>query len=919
MDGTLLFREDFGGNNPSDPAVSRTPVSGMSSGYTQIYKLQTSDPGADMSAGSYLVAKRGYRNSSIPTYSVWHIMDDHTSFGDTTRGYLLEIDGRGSGNDVFFSTTISDLCAGSRLTFSAYVANLTTAGQYNAWRDRNYVHPKLSFILTDPTTGIQLARYNTDTISHDWGNYPKSWRETANWQLVGMNFTVPTGVNSIKLSICNNAGGSSTGNDFALDDIEIRLCLPPVTISGKAEACENANTSLIADFTNYGTLTEPLEYKWFYSSDSLTWTELSETSSQLSRIATEQTAGWYQVAVSGAGNITNPNCRSLSEPFRLNVNVCTLPESDLCIDGPLIFREDFGGNNPNDPMVGKNPMTGIYVRYKQDTKYSKELSDWHYIIAKEGYSNNHFWHVMDDHTYPNDKTRGYLFEANSICGTGAKLFIFQKEIKGICAGMELSFSAYVANLVTAEQFIQIRSAPFDGYPKYSYPYLNFFVTNAHTGEQLARYWTDSIGHDWSLYNTPDSWQYSAHWQLKGMKFIVPDGVDKIQLTIINSYTSAYSYTKGNDFALDDIEVHLCSNVEYQTFDTIVCDTILPFTWHGIEWTKADTIGKLFKDITGADSVYAVCTLNTYHCPHPPVSITKDTTICDTLYQVTLHGTTYPIIPTVQYTLTDAYGYDSVYYTWNINTYHCPYPPILVVSDTIVCDTIDAVSWRGKSTELSIEIRDTLFDVYGFDSVYYVLNISIEQCCPDIQILTCDTTICDTLLPFTWIINERKFVFEQVESQEISIPYGKWENCIDSIYILRLDTIHCERLYDIIVNKYNWQLLCNNVRVHELFPNQTPIGYQWYKDGIAIPNATEDDYSEQNELQGIFQLRVTLTNDQTIWSNTLTINAPQQDAPLQKTIYDAYGKSIPEEQINRGIYLIRYEQADAVWIEKIFIP
>ena len=69
MDGTLLFREDFGGNDPNDPRVSTTPVPGMSSGYTQIYKLQTSDPGIGMGAGSYLVAKRGYRNSSIPTYS----------------------------------------------------------------------------------------------------------------------------------------------------------------------------------------------------------------------------------------------------------------------------------------------------------------------------------------------------------------------------------------------------------------------------------------------------------------------------------------------------------------------------------------------------------------------------------------------------------------------------------------------------------------------------------------------------------------------------------------------------------------------------------------------------------------------------------------------------------------------------------
>jgi hypothetical protein len=237
-DGILLFREDFGGNDTSDPAVGHTPVSGMTSGYQQVYTLQTSDPGTGMGAGRYLVAKRGYRNSSNSNYSVWHIMDDHTHFGDTTRGYLLEIDGLGSGNDVFYSTVIDGLCAGSRLTFSAYVANLTTAGQYNGWRNRNYVHPKLSFVITHPVTGAELARYTTDTISHDWSNYPKSWRETADWQLVGMNFTVPEGIDSVRLSIRNNASGSSTGNDFALDDIEIRLCLTPDTILTDTTVCD---------------------------------------------------------------------------------------------------------------------------------------------------------------------------------------------------------------------------------------------------------------------------------------------------------------------------------------------------------------------------------------------------------------------------------------------------------------------------------------------------------------------------------------------------------------------------------------------------------------------------------------------------------------------------------------------------------
>jgi len=923
--GTLLFREDFGGNDPEDPAISRAPVPGMSSGYTQIYKLQTNDPGTDMGTGSYLVAKRGYRNSSLSDYSVWHIMDDHTHFGDTMRGYFLEIDGKGGGNDVFFSTTMNDLCAGLRLTFSAYVANLTTAGQYEAWKnERPYVFPNLSFVITNPATGAEIAHYETGNIDHDYDNYPKSWRESANWQLVGMTFPVPDGINSVQLSIRNNAGGSSTGNDFAIDDIEVHLCYPEGEIDGEHEVCVGASAQLEALWEGTGEMNEPFVCRWWYSKDSITWEEINGISTFILTIPVVQLcdSGWYKAAMAGVeGDIESVNCRTVTKPFHLTVDDCPMPPTALCMDGTLLFREDFGGNDPSDPKVSTNPISGISNSFIQDADYDYgRLGTWHYIVAKEGCpdSDFHSWHIMDDHTYPNDVMRGYLFETNSHVSYNGINYLFQKEVGGLCAGMELSFSAYFANVETARAFQRV---PF---LSYSYPRFAFVVTNARTGEQLARYNTDTLGHDWSLYNMPDSWQYSAQWHLKGMRFTIPEGVDKIELSIIDNPTT-YGYAEGNDFALDDIEVHLCSNAEYHTFDTIVCDTILPFTWHGIEWTKTDTIGKLFKDVTGEDSLYVVCSLNTFHCPYPPVSITKDTTICDTLRQLILHGTTYPIIPTLQYTLTDAYGYDSVYYTWNVNTYHCPPTPTIIILDTILCDTIDEVFWHGKSTDVFVEIHDTLWDAYGYDSVYYLLNISTEHCCPDIQTITRDTIVCDTLLPFTWLMDEHSFVFELAETQEISLPHSKWENCIGKTYTIRLETIHCERLYDIIVNKYNWQLLCNNARVRALFPNQTITGYQWFKDGMAIPNATEDDYSEQNELQGDFQLRLQMNEGTYVWSRTLTIQPAQNQAPGRVRIYNHNGylfyqaeeTTIPS--LPQGLYILQIEQNGEQHVEKKIVP
>ena len=1485
--GTLLFREDFGGNDPSDPAVGRTPVSGMSSSYQQIYTLQTSDPGAGMGSGCYLVAKRGYRNSTINTYSVWHIMDDHTYFGDTTRGYLLEIDGTGRGNDVFYSTEIQGLCAGSKLTFSAYVANLTTAGQYNGWRNRNYVHPKLTFVLTHPQTGAELARYNTDTIAHDWSLFgtPSAWKYTANWQLVGMNFTVPEGVDAVRLSIRNNASGSSTGNDFAMDDIEIRLCTPPVFIDGETEVCENAETVMRAEFANDGTFAEPLAYKWWFSADSLTWTELSETTNVLT-LPNRQKAdsGWYRVAVSGAGNIESINCRAMSEPFHMTIieceppepilctsgillfredfggnnpsdprvsttpvsgmtysqststmgsgvymvtksgycngdttgwtipgadratkrsqwyiqddhtypndytrgyfmeidgkggnqqfyqteinglcegieltfsayvanvftwfqydwytknrgpviapclkfvltnpqtgetlaekntqeipfdealpaltdwqyssawhlvgmnftvpvgvnairlsiynnvtngngndfaiddievhlcmtpdtiltdttvcdttrqirwrektfaiadtlrdtlfstcgfdsiyyvmhvekehcehalctdgillfredfggnnpsdpkisttpvpgmsytqattdvlgsmgagkylvtkqgycngngtsqwhlqddhthlgdltrgyfmeidgragsdafyrttidhlcegieltfsayvanvmtwgmyvgrpgmyayprlkfvltdptsntelatydtgdipfdstfigdnmcwqqsvewrlvgmnftvpvgvetvqlsiynNVsnsngndfaiddievhlcmtpdtirtdttvcdtidqiawrgkeyaivdtlrdtlfstcgfdsiyyilhvetehCEVPEPPFCMGGTLLFREDFGGNGPSDPMVSRTPMPGISSIYQQDYNYSAgRLAGMHYIIAKQGHpdSDFHAWHIMDDHTCPNDPTRGYFFETNSRANSYYTNYIYQKEVAGLCAGMELSFSAYFANVVTAREF---KTVPFWSY---SYPKFVFVVTDARTGEQLARYNTDTIGHDWSLYNIQDSWQYSAQWHLEGIKFTIPEGVDKVTLSIIDAPTQ-YGNAEGDDYAVDDIELHLCSNVEYQTVDTTICDTLLPFSWRGIEWIKADTIGKIYKDAQGNDSLYLVYSLRTIHCPYPPVSVSQDTTICDTLSQIKWHDKLFPITHEIHDTVYDAYGYDSAYYTLRVAIYHCPYPPVTISSDTTICDTLSQIAWRDKIYAVASELRDTLYESYGADSVYFVLNISTQSCCPYMIRGTEHYYTCDTLMPYIWHGFGDSAVIAEEGEHIIEIPSKRWPDCIAYRITVILNVEHCERkvLYPIIVNKYNWQLLLDNVKLRQFFLDRTALTYQWYKDELPVAGATDDDYSEQNELHGRFQLRIELDGNQTIWSNILEINTEQAaPLPVHVRIYNSHGMPVAEDQVTHGIYLYRYEQGNQVWTEKRFFP
>ena len=157
---------------------------------------------------------------------------------------------------------------------------------------------------------------------------------------------------------------------------------------------------------------------------------------------------------------------------------------------------------------------------------------------------------------------------------------------------------------------------------------------------------------------------------------------------------------------------------------------------------------------------------------------------------------------------------------------------------------------------------------------------------------------------------------------------KWTDCTGTMHLYRVDSVHCERLYPIVVNKYNWVLLCDNVRVKQLFPDQTVIGYQWYKYDEPIPDAVQDNYSEQKELYGKYQLRLQLSNNEYRWSNILVIGSDTKPPMTMVRIYNTYGHLLMRYETENafavpalpsGIYLIQRSGDEQVWTDKIFVP
>ena len=781
------------------------------------------------------------------------------------------------GSYSVYNKPLSGFCPGSQLSFSTLVSFIP--------------YETVRLALIDPTSDTELTHYEwhfsedeSETISYNGKK----------WYKVGLNYTVPEEQSDVTFRIEN-------GYNAFIDSLEVRLCTPPLTIIAPDTVCVDTKNTFIADFENDGSLSEPLQYQWYFSADSITWTPINDGNKrELKLKAKPKHTGWYKVAVAGSGNITNEMCRSVSEPHKFFVIEDCPPI--LCPDGILLFREDFGGNDPNEPRVSQTPVAGMTYNQLLDD-YFGIMRGGSYLVTKMGYCNGDTsvtnpyrgsqWHLQDDHTYPGDYTRGYFMEVD---GKGDNAAFYSTTINGLCAGSDLSFVAYVANVVRWNEYT--------GRPDYfAYPRLLFRLTDPTTNAELGVYDTGEIPFDSTFMNDYSCWQYSSKWHQVGMNFTVPEGLSSVQLTIYNNSQG----TTGNDFAIDDIEVRLCmepisiSSVNpacrkkshtfygaYENWGTLESPEYMwTYSADSLTWTELQR---------GANKNYTIPVVHRSH---------------EGWYRVTVADAGNMDMPNCRET-SDPFKLATQYCNTAVDQY----------MDTTACDTLlyYDLTWRGHVWPDAGTVVDTLRDIDIDDSVYVYKTLQTTICCPEIRTSRVDSAVCDTLLPFLWFYQDTMLLFSDIGEQEIEYPHWRWENCIGEVHTLALDTFHCERLYPIIVNKYNWQLVCNNMELARIFPDMHPLEFQWFKDSVAIEGANADDYSEENELHGVFQLRIKLdrtvdNHDEYIWSNILDIHDTPAPAPIIKRVYNSQGIPVSEEQTGSGVYLIHYQQGDRVWTEK----
>ncbi|MCQ2193114.1 MAG: gliding motility-associated C-terminal domain-containing protein [Paludibacteraceae bacterium] len=210
--------------------------------------------------------------------------------------------------------------------------------------------------------------------------------------------------------------------------------------------------------------------------------------------------------------VSEAGCDSVVTLF-LKVNH---PTED-CGNLVTLFLEDFGGNQPSDPIAKGSGIPQCNYNYNDNPKGSGN-----YAIRKVGWNHNQWYYPFFDHTYPGDGSRGYMLQADGSSRPGA---FYQTRIDGLCEG-SLVYVYFWGCSATATNFGDNAN-------------LSLVVLND-DGEELAR-------KDVTLYNR------RGRWEEFGMYVRVPANTSSINYKVTNNSGSA----GGNDFFLDDVGVAIC--------------------------------------------------------------------------------------------------------------------------------------------------------------------------------------------------------------------------------------------------------------------------------------------------------------------------------------------------------------------------
>lgn len=220
----------------------------------------------------------------------------------------------------------------------------------------------------------------------------------------------------------------------------------------------------------------------------------------------------------------------------------------------------------------------------------------------------------------------------------------------------------------------------------------------------------------------------------------------------------------------------------------------------------------------------------------PVEHQQDTAVYEKDLPIEWHGIkfyeakvdTVDVIDDTTGCLTDRYVY-----SLTIKPMDPPCPELKDnIRDTTVCDTLMPYTWEGHEFTQADTYSYIEQSPRGCDSIRHVLILYVEKCCPTPFIESDQLTICSNELPYTW----HNILFTAAADSVIE-NYDE-RDCLRSRYTYRLTVRQGVEMYA----KWTDVIFVRNI-------DSLYTAYQWYQNGKPIDGATEQFYHDPNGLTG----------------------------------------------------------------------
>ena len=205
-------------------------------------------PNTDYDDGKYIdwFATNGYNK-----WITDRLYDRTKNTGNTRMGYFMYLDAADTPGTIANIELPQDLCPDTKLVVSAWICDMAFK-KYNKSDDEPVSNADVSFTFKGITAAgeeVILNRFQSGRISNNPYEFGNLSYGQANWQQVYFSFTFDQPEDafvSYVVEIANNAA-SSTGADYAIDDIRIYRSTPNIEVI-RENACDASTLTISSDY-----------------------------------------------------------------------------------------------------------------------------------------------------------------------------------------------------------------------------------------------------------------------------------------------------------------------------------------------------------------------------------------------------------------------------------------------------------------------------------------------------------------------------------------------------------------------------------------------------------------------------------------------------------------------------------------------